>query len=283
MKAFERAEVPEPAMAWADYRRIVQREWDQLLLDAELQTERAFQSFFELHPCMLPLVGGGHHGLFPSAVISQPKLPSLEQSIPDFLIVSSNSEAVYTQFIEIESPHKRWATKLGQPSRDFKQAVDQIKTWKAWFSDAANVMQFQRTYRLPGYGGRTLVPMYVLIYGRRSDPSLTEEVTRKRHHLQTGDEVYMTYDRLHASESLSTALTVKIDRRGYRAISIPPTVRLNFLDADDWAIIRDKDKALKRNQYLSDVRRSFLLERWPYWDAWVKRPGPGPHSLGYSE
>jgi hypothetical protein len=280
---FTRVQAPEPAMPWAEYKQIVEREWTGVLMPNGPVEERVLQAFLEKHPCMLPIVGGGHHGLFPSAVVSQPMLPGLEQSIPDFLMITRNSDTIYAQFIEIEAPHKPWATKSGQPSRHLKQAIDQIKTWKSWFSIAENVLQFQRAYRLPGHGGRTLVPRYVLIYGRRSDPSLTEEFSRKRYHLQADDEVFMTYDRLCANEMHSDALTVKLDRRGYRAVSIPPTVRLNFLDADHWAMIRDKEKAIKQMQYISAARRAFLLERWPYWDAWVKLPGTGMRSLGYCE
>lgn len=270
-------------MSWAAYQEIVQLEWKDLLAPDGPKAERAFQEFFERHPCMLPVFGGGHHGLFPSAIISQPRLPSLDESIPDFLIISSDSATIYVQFIEIEAPNKPWATKSGQPSREFKQAVDQIKTWKAWFSDPVNVLQFQRTYRVPGSGGRTLVPRYVLIYGRRSDPTLTELFTKKRYHSQDDDELFMTYDRLYPDEMLARALTVRKDRRGYRAISVPPTVRLNFNDADHWALIRDKNKAIQRSPYLSEARRAFLLERWPYWDAWVKAPKGGTRSIGYCE
>ena len=32
--------------------------------------------------------------------------------------------------------------------------------------------------------------------------------------------------------------------------------------------VRDKAAAVQLNRYLSDVRKKFLIERIPYWDAW---------------
>jgi Shedu protein SduA, C-terminal len=272
---------PEPSMEWEEYRQIVTHEW-KAFWDSRVSDERIFQEFFQTHPCMLPWIYGflriGGHGMFPNALITQPVLPSFTRKIPDFLWIARDSAAVYAVLIEIESPNKPWATSDGKPSRQLTQAIDQIKEWKAWFADPLNVAQFPKYYRIPDKlfsGGRSFLQKYILIYGRRSDPTLSEAFNKKRVYLQGEDELFMTYDRLKPNEELSQCLCVKINQGGYIAYSVPPTLRLNPFDAEDFSLIRDKEAAVRTNKYLSQIRKEFLIQRWPYWDSWALNGGDG--------
>jgi hypothetical protein len=78
----------------------------------------------------------------------------------------------------------------------------------------------------------------------------------------------MTYDRLTPQRAASQHLSVKIEAKGYRALTIPPALRLGPVYADDLAVIRENSEAAVRSPCLSEGRREFLTKRFPYWDAW---------------
>lgn len=268
---------PEPAMSWEDYEEIILREWD-VLLSRRDSTEKDFQKFFETHPCCLPqlyrLLLRGGHGPFPGAIISQPILPGFTLKIPDFLYITRDSATVYAVLIEIEHPSKSWATKNGNSSAEFNQALGQLSDWKAWFNDPTNVALFQSAYRIPSewLRSRAFAQKYILIYGRRDDPSLTEGFNKKREHLQRPDEFHMTYDRIRPDREGIHCLCAKLDAEGYRALSIPPTMELGPMLEHGISQIRAKPEAVRRNNYISDARKTFLADRWAYWDNW---PGTG--------
>jgi hypothetical protein len=75
-------------------------------------------------------------------------------------------------------------------------------------------------------------------------------------------------------------LCVKIDSNGYRAISVPPTVKLSPLLAEDFAAIRGKEEAVRESDIISQVRKDFLIERWSYWDKWALTGNRGTISVG---
>ena len=133
----------------------------------------------------------------------------------------------YVVLIELEHPAKPWATSAGQQVADFTQATNQIADWKCGFREPLNVAQFQRSYRIASdwIQSRTFEQRYFLIYVRRSGPSLTEAFSKKRKLLERENEDHMTYDRI-APQREMDCLCAKLDEKGYRAISIPPTLEL---------------------------------------------------------
>lgn len=264
---------PEQAMSWSAYEAIINKEWAELLARNDT-AERDFHSFFERHPCCLPqlyrLFQQGGHGVFPGAVVSQPVLPGFVKKVPDFLYLARDSACVYAVLIEIEHPAKPWATTAGQPSAEFTQATNQISDWKSWFNDPLNVAKFQADYRIPAdwLRSRAFAQKYILIYGRRTDPTLSETFNKKRRHLERPDEVYMTYDRIAPQQEASHCLCATLDGTGYRALTVPPTFELGPNLEVGMKAIREKPQAVERSPYLSAVRKKFLMERWPYWDNW---------------
>ncbi len=275
---YSMAEAPPSPMQWDEY---IVRATGELsaLRENRRASEAEYQSFFERHPVFLPQiynthgVPDGHHGPYPSAVVSQPVLPGFSRKIPDFLYLSRNSESAFAVLIEIERPDKRWATRAGHPSAQFTQAQHQIAEWKAWFSEPNNVQQFLRLYRVPDWlRDRTFRQKYILVYGQRSDPTLTEAFRRRRGQLPRENEEYMTFDRLSPQKYWKNVICTKVDEDGYRAIEIPPTLRLGPLCAENFLQIRDKEVATRGNRYLSDERKRFLVDRWEYWDTWARTP-----------
>lgn len=219
--------------------------------------------------------GRGGHGPFPGAVISQPVLPGFSRKIPDFLWLARDSATVYAVLIEIEDPAKSWATSAGQSTSDFTQAANQIADWKTWFAEPLNTRQFLDLYRIPidWVHTRAFEQRYILIYGRRMETSLNDAFNKKRKHLERENECHMTYDRLQANRGLSSCLCVKLDGKGYRAVSVPATVELGPAQAHNWKIIRHKEEAALANRYLSQKRKRFLATRWKYWDDWANAGG----------
>lgn len=260
-------------MPWDAYEAIMRGEWAALLAK-DGTTEDDFQEFFERHPCCLPqmdrLFQRGGHGAFPGAVVSQPVLPGFGEKVPDFLYIARDSACVYVVLIEIEHPAKPWATASGHSSAEFTQAINQISDWKTWFNNPLNVAKFQSDYRIPTdwLQSRAFAQKYILIYGRRDDPSLSEAFNKKRRYLERADEVHMTYDRIHPNRDAAHCLCVTLDGKGYRALTVPPTIELGPNMEHGVNTIRDKTAAVARNPYLSEIRRKFLVERWPYWDNW---------------
>lgn len=271
-KSYEIIVPPERAMLWETYVGIVYQEWHDLLANPDA-VEKDFQGFFERHTCclpqMYPVFKRGAHGPYPGVIISQPALPGFSRKVPDFLYITRDSATVYVVLIEIEHPAKPWATSTGQQSSEFTQATNQIADWKSWFRDPLNIAQFQKHYRIPSdwIQSRTFEQRYFLIYGRRNDPTLTEVFNKKRKLLERENECHMTYDRIEPQREMD-CLCAKIDESGYRAISIPPTLELGPMWAGEGKMIRDKELAVRTNRYLSNIRKHFLIERWPYWDAW---------------
>lgn len=265
---------------------MVNEKWAALLNNHEEQQEKDFQQFLERHPCMLPWlygeIGRGAHGMFPNALISQPVLAGLSSKRPDFMWIASDSGSVYVVMIEIEHPKKPWATRSGQPSSTFTQAQNQLKDWQNWFADPLNEERFKKDYQIPSnyLHSHSFEQVYLLIYGRRSDPSLTNAVNKKRRLLQNSNEIFMTYDRLKPTRELEDCLTVNIDGAGYKALHVQPTMRLGPWNAEDRSLIGAKHGAVDRNIYLSKERKQFLNSRWQYWDDWAKKPSKGILATG---
>jgi hypothetical protein len=269
-RTYELAPSPPPPMDWPKYRAIILENWSRLL--SSDASEGAVQRFLERHPCLLPgqfgPIGSGH-GPFPPAIISQPALPDFTRKLPDFMWIARDSLTIYPILIEIEAPAKRWFSNSGVQTADLTRALNQLAEWKAWFQRPLNAGRFHEYYRIPN-DLRSLKPLYALIYGRRSEATRTSELRDKRLHLAREDEHLMTYDRLEPRHDARNYFCVKIDKDGYRAITVPPTMKLGPLSACDHALIRAKEEATQDSPYLSESRRQFLIDRFPYWDQWCR-------------
>jgi len=261
----------------AQYFSHVTDEWTKLLNLPGVE-EKQVQAFLETHPCLLPfkempLNHGNHHALS-SAVVTQPVLPGLKTKVPDFLYFTGNSGEITAVLVEIESPGKKWFTQGGQQTAELTQAANQIKSWKAWFDDPINVQTFERDYLVRGYqalNDRTFKQEYILVIGRRgdiTDPTLN----RTRHHLQGPGETWMTYDRLKCSPIWDDAVTVQLDRSGvspqFRAIHVQPMFRLGPHHYGNYHRVSGIEDAINGNTLISQARKTFLINRLPYWKSW---------------
>lgn len=276
----EKPKPSECAMKWEEYTQIIDSEWTSLLSSTK-KKESEYQSFFKRHPCMLPrphtLPKAGTEPYI-SALISQPILPSYNYRSPDFMWISIDSVGIYAILIEIEDPTKPWWTNKGSTSAKLTEARNQILEWKTWFGVPANTINFLNYYRIPSSISRSLSfkQRYVLIYGRRAEAISNDNLSLKRGHLEGENETYMTYDRLSPNPLLKKEFCVKMDREGYKVISVPPTLEILDLSmlppslAKIYSYFRDMDIAIRNNKYLSIEQKEFLIRRWQYWYNWAK-------------
>jgi hypothetical protein len=267
-------------MAWDEYSARVEQALRQLL-DSKVCNEKEFQRLIEQHPSLLPwsygTFGGGHHGLLHGALVSQPRLVGLAGKQPDFMYIATDSDSTYAVFVEIESPCKPWFTKEGQPQAKLTQAINQLRQWKHWFEQPGNEIKFRREYAVPGdaiNNPKRFQQRYYLIYGTRKNLQESGYADHRSHHQQP-DEHFFSYDHLTPQIEHRDTITVKVDKKGYRALSIPPTLRLGPVMARFHSTIRDKEKRATSHPMMDPARGSFLQKRWPYWDAWASQPGGG--------
>jgi hypothetical protein len=264
-----------PPMEWQEYKRRVQAAW-QALLDSS-PGEPAVQSFLEQHPSLVP---GSHsalgrltsgHGPFPSALITQPSLAGLGERTPDFVWISRDSAFLNPVFIEIEDPDKPWITQKGEQHHKLTQALGQLRQWREWFNDPVNRQVFFKKFQVPDlFTRRKWEPIWVLIYGRQRDD---ERIAKLRADLQDKTQRVIPYEHLEPDPEARDFMCVRNTTGRYRAVSIPATVRLHPGSAEDWALIEGKETAASASEWMTPERRDFLVERFPYWDAWARDGG----------
>lgn len=191
--------------------------------------------------------------------------------------IASDSGTIYPVLIEIEAPSKKYFTKKGNTMAKFNQAQDQLTEWKAWFSHGNNQQLFYDLFQISTSfsWGKKLMPLYVLVYGRREEIENNVLLSEKRSHINRDDEFIMSYDRL-APEYKARYLLSSIVKNGkFIAKHIPPTLEIGPNLADSLSLINNKERAVNNNKLISPERKQFLINRIPYWDEFgrVKHKG----------
>ena len=290
-RTYQIEDPPEAAIEWNEYEHIIQTEWADVLNSDPPAAEADVQAFLERHPSMVPGAFGilgnqsGHHPLN-CGVLSQAPLPSYNRRVPDFMWLALNSDTEMPVLIEIEAPGKRWFTKSGTPTAQLTQALDQIVDWKAWFGTPHNVQAFKAFYRLDqeAWRGRRFRPVYLLVYGRRSEANAKPDLTKKRTHLSADDVVVMTYDRLSPDPKAIQLGCMKVNASGeLTALTVPPTIRWRPGLARERARLDNLDEAIDNNPYISEERKRFLIRRLEYWNNWANRSEEGVINMADEE
>lgn len=240
--------------------------------------EPVVQRFFESHPSFVP--GGQAPGGGTTAsrlycmLVSQPELSGLGGRRPDFLWFTANSDTWFPTLIEIERPSKRIFRRDGTPGANFNQSRHQLAQWRAWFSEPDNQVKFRREYGVsPSWTDLKVMRLrMILIYGRRSEFEDDPSLTKARAALLPGDdEELMSYDRLCPDPLLADALTVcAIGPSRYRALAVPPTLRLGPDSAERLLLIEQLTEAIDSSIGWSPERREFVKSRLSYWREWAR-------------
>lgn len=276
---------------WEEYQGWLQPRFESLL-DSN-PDELQMQKFFESHPCLLPgatdsIGQGGHHSPSFGAVIRQPPLEGLgPKRVPDFMWVRLDTAAIRPICIEIESPGKSWFNKDRTPTAELTQAIDQITEWKVWFDSPENRLIFGKRYA-SHYTHRTIVPQFVLIFGRNSEFTAGRSkhvspsyLRLKRDHMQRRDEHFFTYDQLKAEREAEIYATITNKVYEWRLDRIPPTFRTGAHITELSGVVSDPSEAIANADLLSEKRKTYLEERWRYWRSVALDPNPHMYSLGW--
>jgi Domain of unknown function (DUF4263) len=282
-RTFQLENSPVPAWSWEQYADWLAASWPAALHDATAAAsdERVTHEYLEKHPCLLPGVSSetpvlrGHHGPLFDSVFSQPPMPGIERRVPDFMWITSNSAALVPVLIELERPSRRWFRGDGVQSEAVTIAVDQLLEWKAWFANPNQLNLFYDLYRIPTrLRGLRFAPRFILIHGRRRELEDEALLSGKRLNIGGTDMELMTYDRLAPAYALHDCLTVRVAKREFIAVSIPPTFVLGPATRSVLKNVRDLDVAVGANTLLQAERTRFLQRRLPYWQEWARRPEP---------
>ncbi len=272
---------PPSGMAWEEYEQRVLAEWTYLLATEDGCDERRVHEFLVRHPSMIPgaysMTGPSGHGPFPLAVLSESPLSGVGLKVPDFIWLASDSANFTPVFIEIESPRKQWFTKGEVPTHDLSQAVNQLAQWQAWLNLHENVANFYHSFEIPDYlhRDRTLRSEFVLIYGRRKEFEERPQLRRLRAQFERLGQVVMTFDRLGPAKDCSLYLSATKRNGAYRALAVPATMKIGPNVAEEFARIAGIPEAIQKNEWISEDRRRFLIERLPYWNTWAGIPDHG--------
>jgi hypothetical protein len=273
---------PPSAMSWEEYEQRVVTEWTSLLASKEgSSNERCVHDFLERHPSMIPgaysMTGPSGHSPFPLAVLSESPLCGVGMRIPDFIWLASDSANFTPVFIEIESPCKRWFTEQQVPTHDLVQALNQLAQWRAWLNRPENVAVFYESFEIPEWMRRhhTFRPEFVLIYGRRKEFDDRPELRRLREQFERHGQVVMTFDRLRPAQDCRLYLSATKRNGAYRALAVPATIAIGPNVAKEFAQIAGLPEAIQKNEWISEDRRRFLVERLPYWKAWAEARNRG--------
>lgn len=280
---------PPAPMQWEEYEQRVIAEWNCLLNSQKGCDERTIHEFLVRHPSMIPgaysMTGPSGHGPFPMAVLSETPLSGVGMKVPDFIWLAKNSCTFTPVFVELESPCKRWFTAREVPTHDLTQSVNQLAQWRAWLNRPENVSVFYESLELPDYMRRNLTfrPEYVLIYGRRREFDDRPQLSRLRDQFERHGQVVMTFDRLRPARDAGFYFSATKRNGPYRALAVPPTMKLGPNNSESLTRIVGIPEAITSNDWISEERRRFLVERLPYWTAWAGQPNQGIIQSGDSE
>lgn len=260
----------QPPISGHDYVQRLSVAWRQLLDRAV--DERALQTFLERHPALLPgaFPEHGGHGAFLQAAISKPRMNGEHVREPDFVLFARDSLALRPVLVELEAPTKRWAAGGDRPRQhsDLSQPLSQLDEWREWLAHSGNRQSFLDSMHIPDeWRRRSFEPIYVLVHGRKDEG---ESVSRIRARLRAGDRLVLTYDHLRPHPWMKDYITVRSrPNSGFTALHMSPTARLTPDRSEEWRLVFERSAMVRRNEWISAKRKSYLLDMIPRWDAWA--------------
>lgn len=218
------------------------------LLDAE-ENEQVYQNFIEENSEFLPRHFMQNHGIHLQLFLR--KLPLSSEYISDFFFMSKSTDDWNYVMVEIEKPQSKFF-KDGSNDlhRDFLVAVDQIKSWQAWFTQTANKSHFEQqlSFLKKPITNTPVYIKYILVFGRRSEIEDSTLRLSKVKSYEDDDFKIMTFDSLCEDIQRKYPLYKGIKKSGYIEIH-----NETMLEEDTFSWIQPNEVRIKQS-----LKDSFL-------------------------
>jgi hypothetical protein len=140
------------------------------LLDGQ-HREQIYQRYIEKNTRLVPREFVQNHGIHFNLMLRKLSFGADYKS--DFVYISKSSDDWNCVLVEIEKPTSRFFKDGSNEFHpDFNKAIQQINSWRAWFSDPSNKASFAENtiglIRVP-LERNPIHPKFVLVHGRRSE------------------------------------------------------------------------------------------------------------------
>jgi len=265
---------------YRDYAEDVKNRMTGIIMRQETSGEKneaELQAFFEKYPSALLGVLSSvpaNYQIGGMSVISQPRIKSYSRDRqPDFLIMTTNSQELYFNFIEIESPAKKlFHPKNFDVSDEFKHALSQLRQWKSFNKDV-----------IPAYCKELIEKVFkdnadltkeknwhynfILLYGNSNEITDKKDSTYNNlitSHFTEHDFHHITFSRLMDAYTfkfpLMTILRKATDNQ-FRAIGMVP---LKTYGLDEWInfhLVTGKEEVVKNLDILTDAEKTELIKQ----------------------
>ncbi|MDC5397669.1 Shedu anti-phage system protein SduA domain-containing protein [Acinetobacter baumannii] len=220
------------------------------LLDAD-ENEQVYQNFIEENSEFLPRHFMQNHGIHLQLFLR--KLPLSSEYISDFFFMSKSTDDWHYVMVEIEKPKSKFFKEGSNDlHRDFLAAVDQIKSWKAWFSQTANKSHFEQqlAFLKKPITNTPVYMKYILVFGRRSEIEESDLRLSRVKSYEDDDFKIMTFDSLCEDIARKYPLYKGVKKSGYIEIH-----NENVLEPEMFSWVQPNEiqikQALKDNLLLS--------------------------------
>ncbi|MGA5522909.1 Shedu anti-phage system protein SduA domain-containing protein [Streptomyces pseudogriseolus] len=169
--------------------------------------ERPMQVLLEKHREVLAHLVTGHHATF-----VRPQVDLGGKYVADFAVGGVTSMGMVWRLVELESPTAPLVLKDGQPSKNLRKAIQQIRDWRRWIVEHLGTARESAQQGGTGLEGIQPNPPGLIIIGREN-PAAPTEILRLELLQETHVEI-RTYDWL------------------VRAAASRPPMRLGALDVE---------------------------------------------------
>lgn len=183
------------------------------ILESDLP-EQEYQACLEHEPRLIPREFVQNHGIHFQLLLRKLRLGG--DFATDFCYLSKSSDDWNIVLVEIEKPRSRFFSG-DRFHGDFRVALEQVNTWRSWFSERANL-----SYLADSVLGLVRRPLaknpchikYVLVMGRRQEYAASDYLRRRVAAEERDDFKILTYDSLLEDQDSKRELYVGTLRAG---------------------------------------------------------------------
>jgi hypothetical protein len=297
---YEMSPAPPAIIGWEEYEALAAAQWQALLAAGGCADLPRIRDFLIKHPSFVPGATGAlnpsrnepcHSALLALSplrewITAEDRYRDVSTvEVPDFIWLAHNSEHLTPVLIKIESPGKKWFTDRGDPHDDLLRAINHLREWQDWLSQPRAITAFHANFDTPSSFRRhgKFRPDFVLIYGREGEFKERPRLARLRSQFQRNNQIVVTFDGLKAARDCAGYICISQRGDRFRALSIPPTMRLGPSIAGAWHGIDGFPDAVMANEWISPERKQFLIERLPYWQRWATSPKRIPYYVNLED